>query len=315
MSYPLEPERPTSPPIPPTPLPRLQPPNVEKPAEETPRKDSKREKSKTLKRNATGDGDRGSKQDSAATRSGRVKMEETPALDTYDSRRKARILIGSLVLGSLLLIGFLIAQRFSPSEPDPNVDDPLAQAIAAKGSGPATDKARLELEARNMYDQARQIALNGNPPLAVTMLERVTTAYPESKAAQDAQKALERSNLNLPLFPTSEAVAVNASEAPKTPKTDEPEPVVVEATSPVGPGPATADVQLELPANPAEPGRAIAPGVPQDVPDQPTRALPGGFRAGRGRGPCLGLAPGNRRRPRRCADGPGPRGRIYHGTG
>src|SRR3954447_19198892 len=87
MSYPLEPERPTSPPIPPTPLPRLQPPNVEKPAEETPRKDSKREKAKALKRNATGDGDRVSKQDSAATRSGRVKMEETPALDTYESRR------------------------------------------------------------------------------------------------------------------------------------------------------------------------------------------------------------------------------------
>ena len=218
-------------------------------------------------------------QDSATARSGRVKMEETPALDTYESRRKARIVIGGLALGFLLLVGFLIVQRFSPSEPDPIDDDLSPQSVAGKGPVPAADKARVEQEARNMYDQARQIALNGNPPLAVTMLERVTTAYPESKAAKDAQQALERSKQNLPLFPTSEAVAVNAAEPSTTPKTDPAEPVVVEATAPVGPGPATADVQLELPANPAEPGRADAAGVPQDVPAPATRPLPGGFRA------------------------------------
>ena len=105
-----------------------------------------------------------------------------------------------------------------------------------------------------MYDQARQIALNGNPPLAVTMLERVITAYPDSKAAQDAQQALDRSSLNLPLFPTSDAVAVDVADPPVTPKTDQPEPVIVEATAPVGPGPATADVELELPANPGRAG-------------------------------------------------------------
>ena len=166
-----------------------------------------------------------------------------------------------------------------------------------------------------MYDQARQIALNGNPPLAVTMLERVTAAYPESKAAQDAQKALERSNQNLPLFPTSDAVAVNAAEPSKTPKTAAAEPVVVEATAPVGPGPATAEVQLELPANPAEPGRPDAAGRPAGRPGSDDAPLAERIpRAGRGRRPRLGLAAGNRRRPRRRADGPGPRGRIHHGT-
>src|SRR3954464_13897408 len=95
MSYRLEPERPTTPQTPPAPLPRLQPPKVEEPVDESSRrKDSKREKPKTARRKATDEGDRGSKQDSSSTRSGRVKLEETPALDTYDSRRKARIVIG-----------------------------------------------------------------------------------------------------------------------------------------------------------------------------------------------------------------------------
>ena len=50
-------------------------------------------------------------------------MEETPALDTYGSRKKARMVIGGLAVGFLLLAGFLIVQRFSPSESDSNRDD------------------------------------------------------------------------------------------------------------------------------------------------------------------------------------------------
>ncbi len=205
-------------------------------------------------------------------------MEETPALDTYGTRKKARIIIGGLATGFLLLAGFLIVQRFSPSESGANREDLSAQPNVVKGSGPSIDQARIEREARNMYDQARQIALNGNPSMALTMLDRVTTAYPESKAALDAQKALERSNLNLPLFPTSVAVAVNAAEPSKPPEPLPVEPLIVEATAPVSPGATTADVQLKLPANPAEPGRPAAAGLPQDDPAQPTRPLPGGFR-------------------------------------
>ena len=206
-------------------------------------------------------------------------MEETPALDTYGSRQKARILIGGLAVGLLVLVGFVVVRTFFPSESVADRDDPSHQLIAVKGSGSGIDRTRAEREARNMYDHARQIALNGNPPLAVTMLERVTTAYPESKAAQDAQKALERSNLNLPLFPTGESVAVNAADPLNTPKAVPVDPVVVEATAPVGPAPATAEVQLKLPANPAEAARAEVEIVPLSVPAPMTRPLRNGFRA------------------------------------
>jgi len=241
-------------------------------------KDPVRGKPKTIKRKAAGEDDPGSSEDSSTARPGKVKMEETPVLDTYESRKRARIVIGGLAVGFLVLVGFLIFQRFSPSKPVSNREDLSSQPNAGKRSGPGAEGARAEQEARNMYDQARQIALNGNSPLAVTMLERVTTAYPESKAAQEAQQALERSNQNLPLFPTGAAVAVNAADSSRTPKTLAAEPVIVDATAPVGPGPATADVQLRLPANPAEPGRPEAAGLPRDVPAGPTRPLPGGFR-------------------------------------
>lgn len=280
MSYPLEPERPRDPTPPPAPLPRLQPPGIQKGEEETSRqKEPAREKPKTLKRITAGAETPESVKEPSTSRSGRTKLEETPVLDTHGSRQKARIIIGALGTGFLLLVCAMIYQRFSASALVSDGDDLSSQPTAVNRPGPAVDGVRVEREARNMYDQARQIALNGNPPLAVTMLERVTTTYPESEAAQDAQRALDRSQQSLPLFPTSAAVAVKAAEPSTPPPPPVVEQVVVEATAPVGPAPATAEVQLGLPANPAEPGRPSSASVSQDVPAQTRRPLPAGFRA------------------------------------
>ena len=100
--------------------------------------------------------------------------------------------------------------------------------------GPVRRQAGVEREARNMFDQARQIALNKNPTLAVTMLEGSSPRTPNRRLRRMPGR---RSSDGIELGPVSEhrrrggqrRGTLGAAESPT-----EAESVIVEATAPVG---------------------------------------------------------------------------------
>src|SRR5262249_40233519 len=140
-------------------------------------------------------------------------------------------------------------------------------------------------EARVLFDRAREVAKNGNAKLAVTTLKKVTTGYPNTRAAADAREALDRPARNLPLFldrPAGRASEADekpaAGAAPPAAPAGEALPKVVRATPSGVPAVKGAEAAITLPANAPEPSRTPAVTTPA-APERPSRPLPKGFYA------------------------------------
>lgn len=206
----------------------------------------------------------------------KVLVEETPKFDTYESRQRVRALIGVTMLGAAVVGGFILVRTYFPSVPsadDPsNSDIPIPHATAPAAVNPQA----LEAEASSLFERARDAAQKKeDAKLAISLLERVVSTYPNTNAAREAKEALARPAKNLPLFVDRPVVVADtvpvqkATEASPTP--------VVNATAPTAPTASAAEVALLHPANPAEPS-PVGTAPPETAPHV-GRPLPKGFRS------------------------------------
>jgi formylglycine-generating enzyme required for sulfatase activity len=174
----------------------------------------------------------------------KVLLEETPALDTYESRRRARWIMGSLSVVCVLLMAWITYRMFLY---DPNaVDIPDQEASVA--FGPPEVRLPPDYEARFMLDRAHEYAKGGRTDQAVAMLKRVATVYKGTPTATEAKAALERPQHHLPLFPDGPAIVAERKPVELPPK---PPPA-----SGTGAGPPPSGVPGPLAAVPAQPEAA-----------------------------------------------------------
>ena len=207
----------------------------------------------------------------------KVLIEDTPALDTYETRRRARIIMGALAGACVLLFGWSIYRVFLYDPVGLDVSGSADQTASQSSPEP---RSTLDQESHFMLERAREFAKNGRTDQAVAMLNRVLKVYKGTAAATESKAALDRADKNLPLFPDRPLVLAQ-NEEPKPPPDPAPPPAVVNA-APAQPQAAQGQVALVLPANSAE--VIVAP--PTSVPVKGAtvaaitpRALPQGFRA------------------------------------
>jgi len=206
----------------------------------------------------------------------KVLKEDTPALDTYESRRRARFLVGGLTVACVLLFCWIIYTGFfyDPSPIVMGAEDPMT-AMGAPEPRPPLDR-----EAQFMFDRARNMAKNNHEDQAITMLKTLIKVYKDTPTALAAKSALDRHSKKLPLFSDGPIVVAEAEEAKAAPVPAAPPTVVAIKPNPSDGG--GGEASLVLPANPPE---AVV--VPPSPPSRTTtggtaslaRTLPTGFQA------------------------------------
>ena len=207
----------------------------------------------------------------------KVLVEDTPVLDTYETRQRVRLATGALFvfvigLGCYILYNTFFYDPF-PMGPLPPDDGYVVEA------GPSAPKVDVEGEARAMLTRARDAAKNGRTDEAVALLDQLAKTYKNTRTAAEAKEALERPSRNLPLFLDGPTVAA-APPQPQPPAQPAPPPTTV-----VDARPAAAEVKgnavLVPPPGPGEtpvaaPPAETASASPGEPPD---RRLPAGFAA------------------------------------
>jgi formylglycine-generating enzyme required for sulfatase activity len=282
MAQPDDESRPPRPPMTPgQPLPRLRyaPPPEAAPPDPAPAAPApRREKSRKADRDEPGQGA------GRARKAKTVADEATPNLDTYETRRAIRWVIGGIAFLILALCGWAIlgslrgprvgpgyeVTDLPPADAPPPSDRPMPPPSKASAAG--------ERDAQAALADARRFAERNNPELARQQLERIVATFPDTKAAGLARAGIDRGDRGLPLFVDGDAM-VAQPEAPP-PAAIAPEPVVV-AARPGGEAPVGATL-IAAPAVPPEPRQET--GLAPETADVPPRALPEGFRARPGAG-------------------------------
>ncbi len=176
----------------------------------------------------------------------KVLLEETPTLDTVESRQRVRLIVGGVGVSVIVLLCW-ITYRVFLYDPGPKIvagDEPTLTY------GPSEPRSALDQEARFMFNRAREDDKNGRTALAIEMLEKVIKVYKGTPTAADAKTALDRSQHSLPLFVDSPTVLAEAAKAEPAPS-PAPPPAVVNAV-PEQPRAAQGEANLILPANPSE---------------------------------------------------------------
>jgi formylglycine-generating enzyme len=207
----------------------------------------------------------------------KVLLEETPALDTIESRQRVRMIMGALIAVCVVLPCWITYRVFlyNPS-PVEATDDNGATAQSSPEIRPNPDQ-----EARFLFNQAQQQDKRGQTDQAVAMLNRVVKVYKGTQTAAEAKAALDRPKHNLPLFsdrPTVLAEPKSSEPPPASP----PPPTAVVVAEPVQPQPTQGNATLVLPSNPSE--MIVAPPALRDKIESVKangivpRALPQGFR-------------------------------------
>ena len=213
-----------------------------------------------------------------------VLIEETPELDTYESRRRVRMTVGAIAAGVVMLSLFLIVRAFRFSEDDGENPFPEGSSTAVArpaGESPSTREARAE----QLLVDAREYERVGKLDLALDRVMRVVTNLGDTSSATLARAAQGRHDQGLPLFVEGAALVATKSKAPPAEKAGSdasgesespPEVPVVIATAPNPSSPAAA-----IPPTPAvalaEPRRPTGVGLPRV--EVAPRALPPDFRA------------------------------------
>jgi formylglycine-generating enzyme len=207
----------------------------------------------------------------------KVLIEETPTFDTYEARRRARLIMGALGVACVLLFGWSIYRVFLYDPVGLNVTSSV-EPTAGSQSGPEAKLTR-DQEAHFMFNRAQDLAKDGRTDQAVAMLDRVIKVYKGTPTAGESKAAIDRVGKNLPLF-SDRPLVIAEKEQPKTPPYMPP-PTVLNA-SPAQPQITQGQVALVLPANSAEavvapPTSAPRPGT--SVVAVTPRSLPPGFQA------------------------------------
>ena len=118
----------------------------------------------------------------------RVLKEETPTLDTYESRRRVRLMVGGLTGACALPARLDLLPRILLR---PQSDGSNHRGFSHRGDEPRI-RPPLDLEARFMYNRASELAKNGRTDLAMAKLADIVKAYKGTATAADAKAALER---------------------------------------------------------------------------------------------------------------------------
>jgi sulfatase modifying factor 1 len=273
--------RPPVPPAPGQPLPRLWKVDPEPEPDTKPERKSRKErlaeeKGAEERAKTKAKGKSGGLKSSKDAKSKSKLIEATPELDTYDSRRRARLLIGGTVaaVGVIAIIVF-----FRSFGGQPAIDEPLFDEGALAAGSPDTSKVdRSDLEAKNLLETARQLAKNGKTKEAIDVLTKVTKTYPKTASAAAARDALDRPAKNLPLFMPDDSIIASPGSRPVAKSGAEPV-VTVDATEnpPRRPG-GSGEAQLNLPAVAAETPRGGNPATPP-AGGIAAKPVPAGFRA------------------------------------
>jgi formylglycine-generating enzyme required for sulfatase activity len=176
----------------------------------------------------------------------KVLLEETPALDTVESRQRVRLIVGAVGISIFVMLGW-ITYRVFLYDPGPKVlsgDDPTLTY------GPPEARPSLDQEARFMYSRAHDDFKAGRTDQAIEMLKRVVKVYKGTPTAADAQAALDRPKKNLALFIERPTVLAEPEKAEPAPRPTPP-PAIVNAV-PDKPKSAEGEATLVLPSNPSE---------------------------------------------------------------
>jgi sulfatase modifying factor 1 len=216
---------------------------------------------------------------------GVTKLEETPVLDTYEARQRARWLVGGLGVLIFFIFGsmFLSWVKGGGNDEIRDGEPPDPRSIAGNTSNSTSASntpSDVESEARIMLDNAKQADKLGKVKAAVNLLNRLFKAYPNTAAGREAQAAIEHYRQNKPLFGgDTPQLAGDTLKAPATgPKI---------ATGPTPPNSPTSPTSPSIASN-AKPGPDVKkpPDGPSNVqtsitPPGPTIAikpLPVGYR-------------------------------------
>ena len=197
---------------------------------------------------------------------GATKLEETPVLDTYEARQRARWIIGG-ILGAIGLIALIVTVRAFKGNPA----EEIVEGEPPPSRGTTEDRANSEREARFILDNAKQADRLGKTKAAVDSLNKLVKNYQGTAAAREAMHAIERDRLKKSLFgvdPPEQATG------PKAPSSGSPM-----ATGPVTPRPEGGATG----ADPAASKQAGGPTAPQvalatNPPVIPPKTLPRDFR-------------------------------------
>ena len=204
----------------------------------------------------------------------KVLIEETPTLDTYETRRRARLIIGTLSVACVLLFGWIVYRAFFPTpsgsrSPPPATRRRLRRALEVRPS--------LDQEARVHVQPGARVRQERPERPGRGHVESVVKVYKGTPTAGESKAALERAGRTCrcsAIGPWSWRSPKNASPHPAPP------PAVVTAT-PALPQAGQGQAALVLPANPAE--VVVAPRVL--IPARNAsgriahRSLPPGFQA------------------------------------
>ncbi len=212
----------------------------------------------------------------------KVKIEETPLLDTYDTRKRVRVLFG-IGLGVVAIIAVVFGLRMlgGKAEEEVLVDE---GGMVERANADSHD--RDEEEAKTLFENARKVAVNGKVNDSKAMLEKLVKLYPKTVAARESKEALERPSKNLPMFLDGPTVVAAPSEpAPEKaePKEEPPKPTLLANASPPAVA-GTGEATIFRPSNalpdaqkPSMLKKDATPGA--YVPPQPVgKPVPAGFR-------------------------------------
>ena len=206
-----------------------------------------------------------------------VLIEPTPELDTYESRKRMRLIVGAVAAGLILLTLFVLFRSLRSTE---SSDEDLAsqQFVYPPKPASAVNDAALESQAKQLLDDAQQYEKRGKMEQALDRLAKITKDYPKTASAKRAAECRERYEQGLPLFPGGPAVVAKKGESKQAdPKPDPAKPVEVVAAPPMPatpPGPVV--VELAPPPFPPDPRRET--GVSLSRANAAANPLPAGFR-------------------------------------
>ncbi len=201
----------------------------------------------------------------------RVLLEETPAFDTIESRQRARLLMGGLMAFCVFIVGWNAwSMLFGGSS---NVPIPIEANMPMEPppmfAGPVASR---EPEASYMLDRAREYAKRDKTKDAMAMLKRIVAVYKGTRAAGEAQAALDRPKHNLPLFPDRPFVLAE----PNPPVASAPPASMPPATSTAGPGSMTAVQSTNPPTVRSAPSQLAMVGPPPGIATTPPATAPPG---------------------------------------
>ena len=257
MSEIEEPEPPKPPRSPVKPLPRLWKSEPDEPEDEIPLDETTDRAAKSSSKGADGASSTSSskpakkkkKKEPAGgdpSQPKKVLVEDTPTLDTYESRRRARFMIGGLSATCAIMLVW-IGYRTFIYDPSP-IANPYNDAALTQPGAPEP-KPSKDGEARFMFKRAQELSKNGHDDQAIAMLNRIVKVYKETPTAGEAQAAIDRADNDLPLFATGPIVVAKSGKPKNEP---EPPPKAVVDATPSGGQATKGDAALVLPANAPE---------------------------------------------------------------